>query len=375
MTQQSNPFKKASKTKAKLRLALMGTSGTGKTYTALSIAQPLGRVAVIDTEHGSASKYADRFTFDVLELSNYHPQQYIDAIKAAAAAGYDVVIIDSLTHAWSGTGGALELVDQETKRSKSNNSYMAWGAVTPLHNRLIEAIVGAPMHVIATLRSKTEYVLEKGDNGKSVPRKVGMAPVQRDGMEYEFDVVGEMDTQNSLTITKSRVPDLTNQVFDKPGVALGETLLAWLNDGAEAPKQEPPPPLQAVTVASTGTPPTPPLQPTGDASGDTFDRDFPPMSQSKPVEQGYTDFLCHEIVYTVTNGGSQYTFKSEHGTNIVVFGSDWVLDIADYANRDVFKNKPGKVQQLKPPLVVTARFADKKWDVERITTLEAVTQP
>lgn len=286
MTQTGNPFKKATKTRAKLRLALMGTSGSGKTYTALSVAQVLGKVAVIDTEHGSASKYASIFAFDVLELNSYHPQKYIEAIQAAAAAGYDVVIIDSLSHAWSGTGGALELVDQAAKRSQSKNSYMAWGEVTPIQNKLIEAMIGTPIHVIATLRSKTEYVLDKDDRGKSTPRKVGMAPVQRDGMEYEFDVVGELDMSNTLIITKSRVPELSGAVMEKPGKALGETLLAWLQDGAEAPPQpaepqrptQPPPappaPVQAAERPLQNGASTQNGATDGDGSSDPLERHF-----------------------------------------------------------------------------------------------------
>lgn len=230
-----NPFKRASKSQSRLRLGLVGVSGSGKTFSALAIASALaahydGRVALIDTEHGSASKYADRFNFDVLELADFNPKNYIDAIKAASDY-YDVLIVDSLSHAWSGSGGVLEMVDNAAKRSQSNNSFTAWRDVTPLHNQLVEAIVGAPIHLIATMRSKTEYVLEKDDRGKTTPRKVGMAPVQRDGLEYEFDLVGDMDTNNTLIVSKSRIPALSGKVIAKPGAELGDTLFSWLTDG------------------------------------------------------------------------------------------------------------------------------------------------
>lgn len=229
----NNPFKRATKSQAKLRMALMGPSGSGKTFTALSVAQALGSVAVIDTEHGSASKYGDRFTFDVLELTDYHPQQYIDAIRAAGEAGsYDVLVIDSLSHAWSGSGGVLEIVDQAAKKSDSKNTFAAWRDATPLHNQLVEALLAAPLHLIVTMRSKTEYVLERDERGKMTPRKVGLAPIQRVGMEYEFDVIGEMDMQNMLTVGKTRIPKLpTGKVIPEPGANLGETLKAWLLDG------------------------------------------------------------------------------------------------------------------------------------------------
>lgn len=229
---QNNPFRKATKEQAKLRLALEGVSGAGKTYTALLLAAQLGdQVAVIDTERGSAAKYADQFAFDTLTLTDFHPKHYIDAIAAAVSYGYNVVVIDSLSHAWSGKGGALELVDNATARSTSKNSYFAWKDVTPLHNALIDAITGANAHVIATMRSKTEYVVEKRD-GKDVPRKVGMAAIQRDGMEYEFDIVGTMDVDHNMIIAKSRCPALADAVIARPDYRLADTIKTWLTDGA-----------------------------------------------------------------------------------------------------------------------------------------------
>lgn len=228
-------FKKATKSQAKLRMAITGPSGSGKTYTALSVGTPLGRIAVIDTERGSASKYADLFDFDVLELTEYNPRNYIEAIRAACAGGYDVLIIDSLSHAWSGQGGVLELVDRAAKRSQSQNSFAAWRDVTPLHNQLVDTILGSPIHIIATMRSKTEYVLERDERGRTTPRKVGLAPVQRDGMEYEFDVVAEMDMDNNMIISKSRIVALTGGIMNRPDGQFGELLKAWLSDGALAP--------------------------------------------------------------------------------------------------------------------------------------------
>jgi hypothetical protein len=241
-------FKKATKSQAKLRMAITGPSGSGKTYTALSLASALGSVAVIDTERGSASKYADLFSFDVLELTEYNPRNYVNAIKEARDAvlsngkPYDVLVIDSLSHAWTGQGGILELVDRAAKRSQSQNSFAAWRDVTPLHNQLVDTILTTPVHIIATMRSKTEYVLEKDERGKTAPRKVGLAPVQRDGMEYEFDVVAEMDMDNNLIISKSRIISLTGAVINRPGAQLGEMLRAWLSDGE--PTQTPAPSRQ-----------------------------------------------------------------------------------------------------------------------------------
>lgn len=246
-------FQRATKKQAKLRLALIGPSGSGKTYTALTLAQhlvPGGRVALIDTERGSASKYADLFEFDVQELESFHPQRYIEAIREAQAAGYDVLIIDSLSHAWMGKDGALELVDKAAKRNPSGNSFAAWRDVTPLHNQLVDAMLATRLHVIVTLRSKMEYVQEKDDKGKTVIRKVGLQPVQRDGLEYEFDVVGDLDQDNTLVVTKTRCSALHNAVVSKPGHELATTLAEWL-DGEPVPDQPEPPP--AVTTKGNGT--------------------------------------------------------------------------------------------------------------------------
>jgi hypothetical protein len=250
-------FKKATKTQARLRLALIGPSGSGKTYTALTLAQHLGeRVAVIDTERGSASKYADLFAFDALELDTFSPLTYVDAIKAAEAAGYDVLVIDSLSHAWMGKEGALEQVDRVAARSKSNNSYTAWRDVTPMHTALIDAMLQTRCHLIVTMRAKTEYVLEANSKGKMEPRKVGMAPIQRDGMEYEFDVVGDMDFDNTLIVTKSRCSALTGAVIGKPGKELADALKAWLTDGAPVvvPPSAPQPNKTAPTTGNGSKP-------------------------------------------------------------------------------------------------------------------------
>lgn len=232
-------FQKAVKHEAKLRLAIAGPSGSGKTYTSLAIATALangGKIALVDTEHGSASKYADLFDFDVLEMqAPFHPKRFVDAIAEAGAAGYSVIVLDSLTHAWSGPGGLLEIVDGFAARMKSANTFAAWKDATPIQNALVEGIVAAPLHLIATMRSKQEYVLTQDDRGKTTPRKVGMAPQQRDGFEYEFDVFIDMDIDNTGIVQKTRCPALTGGVFKKPGADVAGILLAWLS-GAPQPQ-------------------------------------------------------------------------------------------------------------------------------------------
>ena len=230
-------FKKATKEQSKLRLALMGPAGSGKTFSALTFAQALGKkIAVIDSERGSASKYADKFEFDTCDLDNHDPRTYTKLIKEAEKE-YDVLIIDSLSHAWAGRDGALEQVDKAAKRSQSGNSFSAWRDVTPMHNELVDAIIGARCHVIATLRTKQEYVLEENAKGKKVPRKVGMAPVQRDGVEYEFDVLADLNIEHDLIVSKTRCDALDGYVKNKPGKEFGEALAEWVNAGA-APKEK-----------------------------------------------------------------------------------------------------------------------------------------
>lgn len=244
-------FTKATKRQARLRMAIDGPSGSGKTYTALTFAFALGdKVALIDTEHGSASKYADIFpAFDVLELETFHPQQYIDGITAAEAAGYDVLVIDSLSHAWEGEGGILELHDQATRRSGSGNSFTAWKDITPLQRKLVEGMLGSSCHIIATMRSKMDYIQTTDEKGRSVIKKVGMAPVQRQGMEYEFDVVVDMDVEHNLIVSKTRCYLIADQVVNKPTVAWFAPVKTWLSEGLPAlppqPKPQPPQPQPA----------------------------------------------------------------------------------------------------------------------------------
>lgn len=200
--------------------------------TALRIASGLGgRIAVVDTERGSASLYMGErdMEFDVIELDSYEVENFIEAINAAAAGGYSTLIIDSLSHAWAGKGGILEFVDKAGKRQGGGN-FGAWRDATPRHNALVDAILGAPLHVICTLRSKVEYVVENV-NGRNQVRKVGMQPVQRDGLEYEFTVVGDVTQEHDLIITKTRAAFLKDQVIREAGEDLGKQLAGWLSKG------------------------------------------------------------------------------------------------------------------------------------------------
>lgn len=232
-------FRKAERRQAKLRLGLIGPSGSGKTYGALLIAQGLGgKIALIDSENGSGELYANMCDYDVCQLTpEFTPQKYIAAIHEAERMGYDVIIIDSLSHAWAGAGGVLEMVD---KRKGRGNDFTAWRDVTPQHNALVDAMLQSPCHIIATMRSKTAYDMEKDERtGKVKPVKIGLAPVQREGMDYEFTVVLEIDQQKHMAeATKDRTSLFDGEVF-KITPETGSKLKAWLETGLPAEQIQP----------------------------------------------------------------------------------------------------------------------------------------
>ena len=259
-------FKKATKEQSKLRLAIDGLAGSGKTYSALAIASAMarmmreqqhgeGRIALIDSERGSASLYADKFDFDVAELDSFSPLAYVEKIKEAEDAGYDFILADSISHAWSGKDGALDQKDRAADRA--GNSWTAWRSVTPKHNALVDAMLQCKAHFMATMRVKMEYVQEKNEKGNTEIKKVGLASIQREGMEYEFTLVGDIDHTHTLKIAKSRldgVMDIGDQ-FERPGEAFARKVYGWLMSGA-APK----PRMQSV--------------PQGDAVNDALDASF-----------------------------------------------------------------------------------------------------
>lgn len=233
------PFEihRATKCRAKLRLGMSGPAGSGKTYSALLIAHGLGgRIGLIDTEHGSGDLYADLLPegYDVLQLTPpFTPARYIEAIHALEAAGAQTLIVDSLSHAWSGEGGSLDRHGKIADRS--GNSWQAWRQVTPEHNALVETLLQSPCHVIATMRAKTEYVQEKDERtGRQIVRKIGLAPVMRDGIEYEFTIFMELDSQHLAHVGKDRTR-LFDGMIIRPDENTGRELLAWLDSGAQEP--------------------------------------------------------------------------------------------------------------------------------------------
>lgn len=229
-------FQKAERKKSKLRLALTGPSGSGKTYGALLVAKGLGRkIAVIDTEKGSAALYSHLVDFDVLDLEPpYTPERYRQAVKLAVENGYGVVIIDSITHEWSGSGGCLEL-NEETARAKyRGNTWSAWNETKSRHRAFIDDLLVCPAHVIVTMRSKTETA-QVEVNGRKQVQKLGMKSEQNDGIEYEFTTVLDLVHDGNFALPSKDRTGLFPPNSDpfKLSENIGQNLAKWLESGVD----------------------------------------------------------------------------------------------------------------------------------------------
>lgn len=237
-------FKKATREKSKLRLALAGTSGSGKTLSALLLAYGItgdwDKIALIDTEHGRAKFYADRsdfgtgaFLYQEMEAP-FSPQKYMEMVKEGAeAVGEDgVLIVDSFSHAWDNEGGVLDIKSQIASDSSNHkNDYTAWQDATKIQNKLVNSILSAPCHTIITLRTKMAYAMEENDRGKMTPVKIGLAPVQRENLEYEFDIVLNITREHIAFVSKD-----TTFLDSWKGIItpeLGRSLKEWLDEGEE----------------------------------------------------------------------------------------------------------------------------------------------
>ncbi len=227
--------RQASRSQLKARVAIDGPTGSGKTWTALewatALAGPGGRIIVLDTEHGSAEWYSDSFTYEVITWAPPYTPSELAATINEAQATYDVIVCDSFSHFWEGEGGTRDIVDAAAERARGN-SFAGWKVGTPALRHLIDSILAADAHVICTMRSKMEYVLEQDERGRQVPKKVGLAPVMRQGVEYEFTLIADMDLEHRMMVTKSRCPALADQVFQPHRAGDGARMfLDWLDSG------------------------------------------------------------------------------------------------------------------------------------------------
>lgn len=237
-------FQKATRRKAFLKLALSGPSGSGKTMSALRLARGLtdGRIALGDTENRSASLYAGyalidsrsqqpyKAEFDVCDIPPpYISERFLDLINGAKADGFEVLILDSFSHVWEAVLQFKANMDEA-----GGNSYTNWNAAGKKFQSVLDLIRKIDMHVICCMRSKTDYVLETNDKGKQAPRKVGLAPIVRDGTEYEFSTMFELDMQNMARDTKGRLKHITGGEPILLNESVGQSLRDWINEGEPA---------------------------------------------------------------------------------------------------------------------------------------------
>jgi hypothetical protein len=249
-------FTKATKIAKPAKVALSGASGSGKTMSALKLAKGFGgKIALADTENFSSTLYADEYEFDVLRIEPpFTVDKFIQAIDAAEKEGYATLILDSFTHPWAGEGGLLDL--KGAIEDASGNGWTAWRKVTPKHNVLVSRVLQSPLNIIVTLRAKMEYAQEKDGKGKSVVVKLGMMPIQREGVDYEFDLVFDLDAKHYAKTSKVR-----STIFDDFYAVLdekvGAKIIKWVSKGEKtalpaAFEPEPQPEPQPVKSGGNG---------------------------------------------------------------------------------------------------------------------------
>ena len=222
-------LQKASRKKASIKMSLQGPSGSGKTYSSLLLAYGLcndwSKIAVIDSENHSSELYSHLGDYNVLQLSApYTPEKYIQAIEACGQAGMQVIIIDSISHEW-------EYI-LEAHASLPGNSFTNWQKIGLRHKVFIQAILGSKAHIIATTRTKQDYVLNER-NGKMVPEKVGLKAVQREGLDYEFTLVFDLNMKNSATASKDRTGLFFGKQEQRLTIDVGKSIYNWCNAGSE----------------------------------------------------------------------------------------------------------------------------------------------
>lgn len=288
-------FAPASREQLRARIAFDGPTGSGKTWTMLAwartLAGPEGRIAVIDTERGSASLYSDRFTFDVLNWTGPHdPRKLAEVLRTAEEDGYDVICVDSLTHFWKGEGGVLDIVEAAGRRS-GGNQFAGWQVGTPALRTLIDTMLGLDAHFLGTMRSKMEHILVENSKGKTVPQKVGMQPEMRGDIEYEFTLVLSMDLDHMTTVTKSRFEGLADQVI-RPGeteaIEAAEMFLTWLREGTPEPEPADPELVEALRSWLNSIP--------AEGGARTAIRERWPIGVPQISERGFTDDHAFRII-------------------------------------------------------------------------------
>src|SRR3990167_8085747 len=308
-------YKKAIRESLPIKMALYGPSFSGKTFSALRLAtglSPAGKIALLDTERRSSLSAADKFDFDVDYLeTEFSPKSYQKKIHEAESAGFEVLIIDSLTHAWEGTGGVLEIKDKADQESHNPNKMAGWMKATPEHNDLINAILQSPIHVICTMRAKTMYEITEGVNAKGAkimkPQKIGLRPAQREGMDYEFFIVFSMQVNKCLACVEKDRTEIffpVGKLF-QPTEEDGKKILQWCNSGVVPiqRKHEPAPPIPAPKAAPAPAVKTSPIATLADCIGDQVKTALPKEDHFKNKKE-YTTALSDCIAESYTDGAT-----------------------------------------------------------------------
>jgi len=225
-----NIFKLATRENIKLKIGFSGPSGSGKTYSALLLARGIvgkeGKIALVDTEHTSSLLYSHLTNFDAAMMNPpYLVSKYVKSIENAVENKYDILIFDTISAEWNGEGGLLEQKQELDERG--GNQFANWKNLTVDHQKFLAAILNAPIHLICCMRSKQDYILSN-ENGKMKPIKVGLAPVQREGIEYEFSMVFDVDMQHRAQISKARTHLFDGKLFTVTEEA-GKALINWAN--------------------------------------------------------------------------------------------------------------------------------------------------
>lgn len=224
-------LKKATRKQVKLRLGLSAVAGGGKTMSALLLAYGMtndwSKIAVIDTENGSASLYSHLGDFNAIDLeAPFSPERYIQAIKMCEDAGMEVIILDSITHEWDGKGGILDI-----SNSMTGNSFTNWAKLTPRHDAFINSMLQSKCHIISCVRRKQDYEMTKGSDGKLKVEKAGLKEITREGFEYELTLNFNVEINHHATASKDR----TGLFMDQPGFVItpetGHKLMEWCNSG------------------------------------------------------------------------------------------------------------------------------------------------
>ncbi len=223
-------FEKSTRKNIKIKIGLTGISGSGKTYSALRLARGLigheGKIAVLDTENGSASLYSDLTDFDVCEIGeNRHYKVFEKSIMEAIDNNYDCIIIDSASHIWEGVLSEKEKLDQ-----CGGNSFINWGKAGKQWNSIINLILQSNVHMICCFRSKADYIIEENSKGKMIPRKIGLAPIARDGIDYEFSIIFDINRNHEASVSKNRTPLFQEELFPITE-KVGEEINEWLKTG------------------------------------------------------------------------------------------------------------------------------------------------